>query len=188
LEEGKARPERPPPEKERARDLAEVVLPLQRSAGNRAVGALLASQATIARQPAPPKEKDAGGAEQEKSRDIRVTITDVGEFEALSLTFESGGNEKTPEEARPKEVSVTKKADALSAKLNKLAAEGRKLKIEIKMGSMTIRIPDAFISSYNIGGGDTESIQFSGTIEFELPKKGSDEGEQPTPPPGHYPG
>jgi type VI protein secretion system component Hcp len=166
----------------------DVVLPLQRSAGNRAVGTMLAARETLARKPTGPlpttaPERQGAGEERESGGgskgSVHVTIAKVGSFEAHSLQLgeERRGRRDERDEKDDKKkilasITLTKSADALSPKLFQLAAEGKPLSVEIRMGSMTVRIADAMITSIQAGDGGgeapTEQLTLSGTVEVEF--------------------
>jgi Type VI secretion system effector, Hcp len=159
--------------------VAGLLIGLQRTAGNAAVARLVSSRATLARDadgggPAANAEPMAGGASS-----IVVKIEGVGEFTAESVSLDG-----------KKDVHLTKKMDKLSSKLAELAAKGTLFKAEIRFmregkPTMTIKIPDGMISSYNTGGpsGSDESIEnlaISGTLQVKQGDgEDASEGEQP---------
>jgi hypothetical protein len=178
------------PERDAAADSApeHMLLPLQRSAGNQAVGAMLEARSTLARQPAGATEAEPMDVKKGETKGkVHVTVTDIGEFEALSLQL---GPKKAPErdrEEKEKEkdedkdkgkktvfesITVTKAVDDLTPKLFQFSLTGNARLVTIEYGPVLIRIPDALISNYqqSTGGGDRpiEQITFNGTVEVEF--------------------
>lgn len=182
------------------RGLEELVLPLQRSAGNHAVGAMIAARGTLARQPggpptaAPAKEskKPGGGGPHVIVNSGEKTAR---EFDAISVQLpvrrstDIGGGGKKPDEKVPEEIHVSKEADEHSPILHRMAAEGRPpLSVEIRLGGMTIRLKDALISSYSVHPGaegrpPVETLTFNGfmEVEFQETSETSEAGGTPSP-------
>lgn len=173
------------------------MLALQRSVGNRAVGAILA-RAPLAQQPegsvatkAPTQHaEEAGEGEKEAAAAGRtaVSIEDVGSFDAQSVQW---GPQKKSQPKEPLDINlwpmkrlsrpaheyvvVTKANDALSPALVQHFTDGKPLYVRI-YGPVAARIRDAVISSYQAGapegGGNTETVTFSGTVEIEWAPRG----------------
>jgi hypothetical protein len=133
-----------------ARTAADGVLALQRSAGNRAVSAMLAREPTPADAKAPP----AAAA--------TATLSGIGTIPLLSVNFEAGRGIQPPvgrgadrDPGGPREIVVTSRHGKHSSLLAKAAVSGGPMTVEIVMGQgkLKLTLENALISSYSTSGG-----------------------------------
>jgi type VI secretion system secreted protein Hcp len=160
------------PERERP---VQDVLALQRTAGNRAVSALLA------RSPERAVPADAKGAE---AAGPRATLTGIGTIPLLSVSLglgrggaPGGGNAK-PEPTS--EIALTSRLGPHSQRLSKAAVDGRPMDVEIVVprgkSALRVTIKNALVHGYSVSSGEdraTESwtLTFSG-MTFEVQGEG----------------
>src|SRR5215218_11432549 len=128
---------------------ADDVLALQRSAGNKAVSALLARSPDTAK----PKQDDKSAA----TEGARATLPGIGTIPLLSVSF-GGGRAPTagatgPGEARtPQEIVFSSKAGEHSPMLFKAAHDGKPMDVDVIMPSgkstRRLKLSKAIVSSY----------------------------------------
>lgn len=139
------------------RSEADRLLALQRSAGNHAVGALLARSPDGA--PVKEKEKATSGAQ--------ATLSGIGTIPLTSVSFGAGRpvtRRRDREEEPPvQEITLTSKVGEHSAKLQRASIEGGAMAVEVTLtrGSSTFRIKleGALVSSYTTSGAEGEAIE-----------------------------
>jgi Type VI secretion system effector, Hcp len=138
------------------------VLALQRSAGNRAVSAMLARAPETA---VPADAKDTAGP--------TATLSGIGTIPLLSVGLDPAGGppDREGEAKLPKDILLTSKLGKHSALLSKASADGTSMDVEIVMprggGALRIKLTGAVVSSYS-ASGETESWQLSfSSIKFE---------------------
>ena len=174
----KRRSERDPDEAERPRsdqperraDTAEAMLALQRSAGNRAVSALVA--------PSPDDKKDeAGHAKLEGIGTIALLSASLPV--SRSGTAGSGGDR---EQSSAHELVLSSRLGEHSAKLVRAAGDGQAMEVEIVMGKtgMRMKLTGAIVSSYQTSGEGPDALE-SWTLNFTAIERTTDEakGEKP---------
>jgi hypothetical protein len=138
------------------------VLALQRSAGNRAVGALLARDTAK-----PEQEQKAAGA--------RATLSGIGTIALVSVSF--GANRSPPgadagrgEDAKIREILVSSKHGEHSPKLSKALLDGTSMDVEVIVpsGKSTVRVKlkGAIVSAYSTSG-DGDGAMESWTLDFQ---------------------
>ena len=152
-----------------ARTAADDVLALQRSAGNRAVSAMLA------REPAPADAKAPPAAA------ATAKLSGVGTIPLLSVSFDAGRGIPPPtgrggdrEAAGPREIVVTSRQGKHSSLLAKAAVSGGPMTVEIVMGQgkLMLTLENALISSYSTSGGaEGEGGLESWTLNFSAMKQ-----------------
>ena len=134
------RGERPDAASPRAPEL-EALLSLQRSAGNRAVGALLA------------RAPDAKTPEKKKSAGAKVTVAGIGVIPLLSFSWDTmhsgSGSVGTTKRGQPSgDVVLTSPEGAHTPKLMQLASHGARVDAEIVTRGYTLTLREALIISY----------------------------------------
>jgi hypothetical protein len=154
-------------ERRRRAQAEDGVLALQRSAGNRAVSALLA------RDGAKPKEDDKRGA---AGSPARVTLPGIGVIALLSVNFggasapgstDRGGEGKTPPTS---EIHLSSKLGEHSPQLSKALIDGKPMDVEVVMAggksTMRLKLGGAIVSGYSTSGSDAGAIE-SWTLSFQ---------------------
>jgi hypothetical protein len=156
-------PRRPP--------AADRVLALQRSAGNRAVSALLA------RSPDDTKAKD-------DEKGARATLSGIGTIPLLSVSFDvnrtPGGRGGEGGAPPPREIVFFSKIGEHSAKLTQAVIDGRPMEVEVILpgGGSTLRLKlkGAIVSSYSTSG-DRDDATETWVLNFQSLEQ-TREGEQ----------
>jgi hypothetical protein len=117
------------------------LLRLQQTAGNRAVGRLLA------RQPVGTPDRPDPVEDAPKQRQSTVKIPDIGTLPVVSLSWATNGG-------RPSDVAISTQTGEHSPALMRAAAAGAPLgDVEITVwGGRVIILHDCIISSYKTGG------------------------------------
>ena len=175
--EHEARRSREAPERE-PEPIAAELLALQRSAGNRAVAAMLARDAK-----APPKPKEDKAAPP-KPAGPHVTIDGIG---VIALESFQWGSHRGPGghgggQPQVTEMQFTSKIGPHSNDLFRATLSGEARDAEIvyptKDGELRIKLRGAMVSSYSVSGGDKDAMEswtlnFTG-VEFKKPKDGED--------------
>jgi hypothetical protein len=155
---------------ERASSPAEAVLALQRSAGNRAVGALLArapEEGAVAEPEA--ASKDAGA---------RCTISGIGTMELASYSAgpEFGGTGRTGGPPPPLLISATTKQGKHTPKLMEAVANATRHSVELVDRGMTWAGKEGLLLSYqsvdNAPGGEPHEA-WALRIDVPAPKPGA---------------
>lgn len=152
------------------------VLALQRSAGNRAVAALLARDATK-----PKEEKTPQGTGP------RVIFPGIGEIPVESFQLAGmrsvprRGSREEPEEKLPKEILFTSKVGEHSDALMRAMVQGdvRNVEVILPQGSR-LKLKGAIVASYNVSsGGDQPTESWSLSFEsMEFEHEGAKEEEE----------
>jgi len=134
------------------------VMALQRGAGNRAVGGLLARDAKKDDKPA-----------------TSVTIPGIGTIAIESMQLPMGrsvgvaqgaGASREPGLTTAKEVFFTSKTGKHSQQLWMEALNGEGKDVEVRMGKLRLRLKGAMVSSYSIGsGGDAPLESWALSVE-----------------------
>jgi hypothetical protein len=154
----------------RAQPEPERLLELQRSAGNRAVSAL------VARQPekADAKQKDTG---------MRVTLPKIGTIVVESVQFPPGGAHGgrggDDKEIAGREVVITSLQGPHSTDLLKAMLDGRPLPevVIVMPGGVRVTLRGAMISGYTVSQGGKEPLE-SWSLNFRAIEFGK-EGDKP---------
>jgi hypothetical protein len=156
-------------------DVAASALALQRSAGNRAVSAL------VARTPAPDATEGEGSGEP------RATLPGVGTIRLLSVSLppaRPGGTGRPggrgEQEPAIRELTVTSRAGAHSPALAKAANDGRAMTVEIVLpGEKVVRLTltGAIISAYQTSGGGRSGDIETWTLDFQGIERSVEGGE-----------
>jgi hypothetical protein len=162
------RSEAPPaPERTETRppaDPVQRVLALQRTIGNRAVGAILArdSLPTDTKSPA-------------KASELSVTLDGLGPIPLSSLQFGmsrppghmGGGGSKSPRETSRVNASLTSTIGEHSVKLFQALVSGQVFKtVVIERGVMRITLTDAMLSTYSTSGESDPAHGESWTLDY----------------------
>jgi hypothetical protein len=142
------------------------VLALQRSAGNRAVSALLARSPDATKS----KEDEKGAAAAGAS----AKLSGIGTIPLLSVSFDvnrtPGGRGGEGGAPPPQEIVFFSKIGEHSAKLTQAAIDGRPMEVEVILpgGGSTVRLKltGAIVSSYSKSGGDPGATE-SWTLNFQ---------------------
>src|SRR3954467_580398 len=141
---------------------AERLLALQRSAGNRAVGAALARAPDTKEKPQAP----AGTG-------YTATLPGIGTIELQSLSLTSrqppgGGTGGIGGENSPREMMLTSKVGEHSSKLQQALADGHAMDVEVVMsGGVKLTLKAAIVSSYSVSTGGADGQLESWTLNFE---------------------
>lgn len=171
-----ARRPQEPPERE-PEPVAAELLALQRSAGNRAVAAMLARDAK-----APPKPKDKDKAPPARAAGPRITIAGVGEIPLESFQWGTHRGAGGDQQQQVTEMVLTSKVGPHSTDLWRSMSHGEAHDAEIvypsKDGELRITLKGAIVSSYTLSGDGEDalegwSLNFTG-VEFHTPKDGKD--------------
>ena len=155
------------------------LLALQRSAGNRAVAAMLARDAK-----APPKPKD-DKAPPAKPAGPYVTIDGIGAIPVASFQWGSnrgpgGSGGHGGDQPQVSEIQFSSKIGPHSTDLFRATLSGEAHDAEIvyptKDGELRIKLKGAMVSSYSVSGDGKDAMEswtlnFTG-IEFKKPKDG----------------
>jgi hypothetical protein len=153
-------PEQSPQEpREIEAEPAERVLALQRSAGNRAVSALLARDGAKPADKAKPEPAAVTGA--------RVSLPGIGTIPLLSVSLGAtpggGAIGRGEAERQAREVFVSSKVGEHSAGLMRATLDGKPMAVEviIPSGKSTVRLKltGALVSSYNTSGEGPAAIE-----------------------------
>jgi len=153
-------PERPEP--------LEQLFALQRSAGNRAVSAMLARAPDTA---APTDDKGA-----KTTSGPRATLPGIGTIALMSINLDvgggaGGGGGGGSESVR--EITITSRQGPHSTKLHKAALDGNAMDVVISLprGEKTVRLSlkGAIVSSYRPSNSEGEAIE-SWTLDFSAIK------------------
>ena len=158
-----AHPERDDGRREHPRSPAEVVLSLQRSAGNRAVGALLARAPEEPAEAKPEAASDAGA---------RCTVSGVGTMELASYSVgsETGGASGAGRQPTSLLLSATTKQGKHTPKLMQAQANGSRHAVELVDRGMTTAGADGLFLSYQtFEGPGGDEIYESWTVRIEVP-------------------
>jgi hypothetical protein len=136
-------------------DAAQAVIALQRSAGNQAVGALLARA---------PKE-DPRTPEAPEGPTV-VTLGDIGPIRVVSVqlpaptTGGAGPGSGKGREMFAGQLIVTAKVGPHSAAIARANVDGRAMDGVIEFGSgLRIKLTKAMVASYQVSGGDREASE-----------------------------
>ena len=155
-----AEPERPQP--------VEQLFALQRSAGNRAVSAMLA------RAPDTAVPTDDKGAKAPSGP--QATLSGIGTIALMSINLEAGrgaGGGGGGERDTPREIVVTSRQGPHSTKLHKAALDGNAMDVVIILprGATTVRLSlkGAIVSSYRPTNSEGEALE-SWTLDFSAIK------------------
>jgi type VI protein secretion system component Hcp len=142
------------------------LLALQRSAGNRAVSALLA------RSPDTAVPADAKGT---KASRPRATLTGIGTIPLLSVSLDPGRGAGRPGgrggsgRETFQEIVVSSRLGPHSTQLSKAVLDGTAMDVEIVMprgkSAVRLRLKGAIVSSYSTSSGDDSAIE-SWTLNF----------------------
>ena len=167
-ERGRLRSDEP----ERRPDPAETMLALQRSAGNRAVSALVART---------PDDMKKG---VEKAEGASATLEGIGTIPILSVSFPparagTGGSGGDREQSSPHELVLTSKVGEHSASLVKAAGDGRQMTVEIVVpgkGAMLLKLTGAIVASYQTSGRGPDEME-SWTLNFKAIERTTEEAE-----------
>ena len=146
---------------------ADDVLALQRSAGNRAVSAVLA------REPAPADAKAPPAAA------ATAMLSGIGTIPLLSVNLDAGRGLQGPvgrgadrDAQGPREIVVTSHHGKHSSLLAKAAVSGGPMTVEITMaqGKLKLTLENALISNYSTSGGSEGAIE-SWALNFSAMKQ-----------------
>jgi type VI protein secretion system component Hcp len=160
--------------------VAERLLALQRSAGNRAVGAVLARAPDTKEKPKAPA-----------ATGYAATLPGIGTIELQSLSFGSdrtspGGGGGGDRDQSPREMTFSSKVGEHSTKLQQALGDGRAMDVVVTMpGGVKLTLKGAIVSSYSAGAGgggdtlETWTLNFVG-IEQEKQEGPSEKGGAPS--------
>jgi hypothetical protein len=158
----------------------ERLLALQRSAGNRAVSAMLA------RAPDTAVPADAKGTE---GSGMRATLEGIGTIPLLSINIQPGRGMRD-EQSLPREITVTSRYGPHSARLHKAMLDGKAMDVEIVMqgrgATVRLSLKAAVVSGYHPPGGDeieSWTLDYS-SITHSVEGEESDRGRRDERPPG----
>ncbi len=146
-----------------ARSAAEQVLALQRSAGNRAVGSMLARDATTA-EPADAKPAD------EKAPGSRCVYPGIGTIPLLAVQLGGssiGRGRRNPDAEDSGEIVVVSEQGEHSAKLMQEAQSGSGKDVEIQMTGLKILLKNALISAYSVDSRGDDKPTESWTLSYQ---------------------
>ena len=174
-ESHRRRPDAPPVRSETDRLLA-----LQRSAGNHAVGALLA------RSP-----DGAPAKENEETSGAKATLPGIGTIPLISVSFGAGrpltrGRDDEEKQPPDQEIVFSSKPGKHSAKLQRAALDGRPMTVEVTLGkgptAIRIKLEGAIVSGYSTSGDGPDAIEswslnFT-AIEQHVEREENQQGEE----------
>lgn len=167
---------------------ADRVLALQRTAGNRAVAALLAREPDA---PTPTDSKGPPPKQAEGPSGMRATLSGLGTIAVLSVGVQSsapaggpGGRGRGGDRPVVKEIAFTSTIGKHSAAVQQALIDGKAMDGEIVLsGGLTIIVKGAVVASYStLGTGDDkeplESWSINPTsIEYVAPQKDGKDGK-----------
>ena len=81
-------------------------------------------------------------------------------------------------------MTVTKAVDRLSPTLHRLAAEGKPVSVEIRLGRAIVRIPNALIASLSVSRSADdahETLELNGDVTVEIESEDAGSAAAPAP-------
>jgi type VI protein secretion system component Hcp len=177
------RPSAPVDEAAEEHGLADETLRLQELVGNTNTTAAIARSAL--QRDTSTTEAEPMDVKGEKTSGYTMTMSDIGTFELLSLSWGQskpiGREEGSQGKVQYSDLTASKRQDEFSPKLSLYAAEGKSIEtVEIVLqssrGTMTITLNQVYITGLQIGGGKgdepgTESFTLTfGSMEYKLPE------------------
>ena len=140
------------------------MLALQRTVGNRAVGAMLARDATTA-EAEPADAKSPGGSR------AAIEMGSLGKIALDSWNFPTSGGTGGGHggSQKPRDISLQSQGGKHSPKLAEAVAKGTPYESAvIDAGHVVYRMTDVFVSSYQPGGGEKHDKDGSGPESWSI--------------------